>query len=263
MIKNIKTFIGGGAIGVLGGLVGLGGAEFRLPMLISMFGFSALSAVILNKAMSLIVVAFALLFRSSDISFSLLYTHIDIIICMLLGSVVGAWFGAGIAIKLQSGLLYKVIAFLLLFIALVLLLEHYISIGHNPLFEEKIFNSIAGVLIGAIIGVIASILGVAGGELYIPTIILIFGVDVKLAGSLSLAISLPTMLVAFFRYSRDDSFKILFTNKNFVFIMGIGSIVGAFVGALLLGIVSNNVLIPILCTILLISSYKMYNHKEN
>lgn len=36
-------------------MIGLGGAEFRLPLLTSLFGFAALSAVILNKAMSLVV----------------------------------------------------------------------------------------------------------------------------------------------------------------------------------------------------------------
>jgi hypothetical protein len=45
-------------------------------------------------------------------------------------------------------------------------------------------------------------MGVAGGELLIPTIVLLHGVDIKIAGSLSLVISLPTMLVAFARYSR-------------------------------------------------------------
>jgi uncharacterized membrane protein YfcA len=50
------VFSAGAGIGVLGGTIGLGGAEFRLPLLISLFGFAALAAVIQNKAMSLIVV---------------------------------------------------------------------------------------------------------------------------------------------------------------------------------------------------------------
>ena len=37
----------------------------------------------------------------------------------------------------------------------------------------------------------------AGGELLIPTIVLLYGVDFTIAGSLSLATSLPTMMVAF------------------------------------------------------------------
>ncbi|MGS2647183.1 hypothetical protein [Streptosporangium sp. LJ11] len=48
-------FGAGAAVGVLGGMIGLGGAEFRLPLLISLFGFAALSAVIVNKAMSLLL----------------------------------------------------------------------------------------------------------------------------------------------------------------------------------------------------------------
>ncbi len=43
------VFTTGAAIGVLGGLIGLGGAEFRLPLLIGVFGFAALAAVILKR----------------------------------------------------------------------------------------------------------------------------------------------------------------------------------------------------------------------
>ncbi len=50
----------GAGVGLLDGLVGLGGAEFRLPLLIGLFGFAALQAVIMNKALSLIVVVTAL-----------------------------------------------------------------------------------------------------------------------------------------------------------------------------------------------------------
>ena len=44
------------AIGTLGGMIGLGGAELRLPLLIALYGFVALAAVIVNKAASLNVV---------------------------------------------------------------------------------------------------------------------------------------------------------------------------------------------------------------
>ncbi|MBM7790368.1 hypothetical protein [Tenggerimyces flavus] len=51
---------------VLGGLIGLGRAEFRLPLLIGLFGFAALSEVILNNAASLIVVLTVLSARRSS-----------------------------------------------------------------------------------------------------------------------------------------------------------------------------------------------------
>src|SRR6516164_8923707 len=53
--RSTSAAFGGGAIiGALGGLIGLGGAEFRLPLLIGAFRFAALQAMILNKAMSLV-----------------------------------------------------------------------------------------------------------------------------------------------------------------------------------------------------------------
>ena len=111
---------------------------------------------------------------------------------------------------------------------------------------------------GFVIGIIASLLGVAGGELLIPALILLFGADVKLAGSLSLAISLPTMLVGFARYSRDSSFAVLLRNRRFVVVMAAGSIAGSFVGAALLGIVPGVVLLPALAVILLMSAVKVW-----
>lgn len=110
------------------------------------------------------------------------------------------------------------------------------------------------------IGVVASLLGVAGGELLIPTRVLLFGANIKLAGSLSLAVSLPTMLVGFTRYSRDSSFAVLGRNKSFVLTMVIGSIVGTFIGGRLLGIVPGAILLPLLSTILILSAVKIWRH---
>lgn len=68
--KLVPTFADRGIIGALGGLIGLGGSEFRLPLLIGIFNFAALGAVILNKAMSLVVGASALPFRTATVPFN-------------------------------------------------------------------------------------------------------------------------------------------------------------------------------------------------
>ena len=95
----------------------------------------------------------------------------------------------------------------------------------------------------------------------IPTIILVFGVDIKMAGSLSLAVSLPTMLVGFARYSRDRTFVVLGANRRFVLVMAAGSIVGSFIGGRLLGLLPNSMLLPLLAVILLLSALKVWPHK--
>ena len=123
--RNAPTaFLGGAVIGALGGLIGLGGAEFRLPLLIGAFRFPPLQAVILNKAMSLIVVASALPFRATAVPFASVLAHWPVIVNLLAGSLFGAWFGAGWATKLASQTLYRVIAIMLMLIAVVLVLGH-------------------------------------------------------------------------------------------------------------------------------------------
>lgn len=258
--RRLPAAFGGGAvIGALGGLIGLGGAEFRLPLLIGLFRFPGLEAVILNKAMSLVVVATALPFRAAAVSFGDVAASWPIIVNLLAGSLLGAWFGAGWATQLRTESLYRIIAGLLVVIAVVLVLGHGAT-GGQPLFTG-VAQAVAGVVAGFVIGVVASILGVAGGELLIPTLVLLFGADIKLAGSLSLAVSLPTMLVGFSRYSRDQSFGVLGRNRTFLLVMAAGSIANTFIGGRLLGLVPDGVLLPALAVILLISAWKVWNHK--
>ena len=241
------AFAGGAVIGALGGLIGLGGAEFRLPLLIGAISIRPLQAVILNKAISLIVVASALPFRAAAVPFGSIAAHWSVIVnCdrnLLVGSLFGAWFGAGWATKLASQTLYRVIAIMLLIIAVVLV------IGHDRATSAAVLTGaaqmVAGVVAGFVIGIVAALLGVAGGELLIPTLVLLFGADIKLAGSLSLAVSLPTMLVGFARYSRDRSFVVLGENRGFMLIMAIGSIIGTFIGGRLLGFVPDRSAAPL------------------
>lgn len=251
-------FAAGAVIGVLGGMIGLGGAEFRLPLLIGVFGFVGLAAVIMNKAMSLIVVLTALPARLAAVPFADVTAQWSVVLNLLAGSLVGAWVGATWATRLRSATLYKVLAVLLVVIAAALAGSHFGPVQALDL--PPAVRVIAGVVAGVLIGVVAALMGVAGGELLIPTIVLLYGLDIKLAGSLSLAVSLPTMLVAFARYSQDTSFQILRANKTFVLVMTAGSIAGTLLGGLLLGVVPNTVIIPLLIGLLLASSVKVWRH---
>ena len=93
----LRIVLAGAAVGIVGGLIGLGGAEFRLLLLIGLFGFAALEAVILNKATSLIVVATALPFRAGTVPLEQVLAEWPIILNLLAGSLLGAWLGAGLA----------------------------------------------------------------------------------------------------------------------------------------------------------------------
>lgn len=255
--RDAAAFAAAAAVATLGGLIGLGGAEFRLPLLIGLFGFVALEAVVLNKAISLVVVACALPFRAGAVPVEALAAHWTVIANLLAGSLAGAWLGAGWATRMGGERLHRVIAVLLLVIAAALVFGHDPAGSGQALLQDHA-QMIGGLAAGFGIGVVAALLGVAGGELLIPTLVLLFGADIKLAGSLSLAVSLPTMLAGFVRYSRDASFAVLGRQRRFLAVMALGSFAGAFVGGQLLGIVPAAVLLPLLAAILVASAYKLW-----
>lgn len=257
-----QGFVAGSLIATLGGLIGLGGAEFRLPVLVGLFRLSTLEAVILNKAMSLVVVASALLFRLGTIPFEQLIQHGDVALNLLAGSLVGAWWAAGHALTMQRRRLNQVIMVLLVGLAVVMLSESWLGIydSGTPLLKAGPTRIVIGLIAGFGIGTVAALLGVAGGELLIPTIVLLYGIDIKLAGSLSLMVSLPTMIVGFARYSSSEAFTVLKTERPLFRWMVAGSILGAGAGGLLLGLVAPEALVTGLGVILLISAVKTFKH---
>lgn len=261
-IRNGQGFIAGSLIGTLGGLIGLGGAEFRLPVLVVLFQLGTLEAVILNKAMSMIVVAAALLFRGGSISPGILMDHLDVVLNLLAGSLIGAWWAAGHAIKLPRHWLDRIVMVLLVALSLVMLAEAWAGVhdGGSPMFASAAWRFVAGVILGMGIGMVAALLGVAGGELLIPSIVLLYGLDIKLAGSLSLLVSLPTMIVGFTRYTQADAFVVLRRERSLMIWMAVGSIFGAAVGGILLGLVPTDWLMGLLGVILLFSAIKTFQH---
>lgn len=251
------AFGAGAVVGLLGGLVGLGGGEFRLPLLLAM-GAVGLGAVIVNKVSSLAVVVAAMPARLAGVPLVEVAGHWSIVVNLLVGSLGGAWVGATWATKMATATLYRVLAVLLVLIAIVFTAER---LGTLPIAElSDPVRVVAGVMFGFGVGVVAALLGVAGGELLIPGLVLLFAVDVKLAGSLSLLVSLPTMLVAFFRYSRDQAFAVLGANGGFVIAMVLGSVTGSVLGGLLVGVIPEGVIVPVLAALLLYSAVKVWRH---
>jgi hypothetical protein len=149
-------------VGLLGGMIGLGGAEFRLPLLIGLFGFLALQAVVLNKALSLVVVVTALPARLLGVPFGEDADHWTVIVNLLGGSLVGAWLGATWATKMKSKTLYRVLAVLLVLIAITLVATHLGDV--RPSGIDGGWQVVAGVVAGVAIGVVAALMGVAGGD---------------------------------------------------------------------------------------------------
>ncbi|MBW6488594.1 sulfite exporter TauE/SafE family protein [Sulfurimonas sp.] len=255
---KLKSFIGGASIGSLGGLIGLGGAEFRLPFLVGILKIDTLHAVMLNIIISLVTVFFALIFRGIDES---IYSNFYIVANLLTGTLIGAYIGANKASSIDKQKLNGYIFILLVFLSFVLFSHMFFDFKSEVLIPSWI-GIILGFALGVGIGMISSILGVAGGELLIPTIVLLYSVDIKTAGTLSLLISFPTLLVGIYKYNKTKRLQEVFGFKEIIIYMAIGSMIGAFIGALAYGIVDALYLEALLGIILLISAYKLFSKKK-
>ncbi|WP_235006725.1 sulfite exporter TauE/SafE family protein [Calothrix rhizosoleniae] len=258
-------------IGLLGGLMGLGGAEFRLPVLVGSLKYSAREAIYLNLAVSLVTIAAAIPIRGTTLSFTPVIPFLPAVLSLIVGAVITAFVGTAIAHRLSNRQLEQIILYLLVIIGTTLIIEGFLPTEITALLPNILgLWLIAGVGFGLLIGLVSSLLGVAGGEIIIPTLIFAFGADVKTAGTSALLISLPTVLVGVLRYASKGVFRIPVAApldyshplKNTVLPMGIGSAIGALLGGLMVGVVPGQILKVVLGIILIISAVRVFFHQK-
>ena len=255
----VAALLYGAPIGLLGGLIGLGGAEFRLPVLAGVFGYAARRAVALNLAISLVTVVSALLIRGETLSLTPLLELLPIAVAMIVGAVSAAYVGTALVHRVSEHLLERIILVFLVVIGSALIVEAFLPCDVPALLPDSpLVRPVAAVIFGLCIGLVSSLLGVAGGEIIIPTLVFAFGAGIKTAGTASLLISLPTVAVGVLRHRRLGSFTDRADLTQTVAPMGVGSVIGAVVGGLFVGVVPAAVLKLVLGVILIVSAVRIF-----
>jgi uncharacterized protein len=179
----VAALLYGAPIGLLGGLIGLGGAEFRLPVLAGVFGYAARRAVALNLAISLVTVVSALLIRGGTLSLTPLLGLLPIAVAMIVGAVSAAYVGTALVHRVSEHLLERIILVFLVVIGTALIVEAFLPRDVPGLLpDSQLVRLVAAVIFGLGIGLVSSLLGVAGGEIIIPTLVFAFGAGIKTAG---------------------------------------------------------------------------------
>lgn len=248
-------------IAILGGLIGLGGAEFRLPVLAGPLRYPARQAVPLNLAVSLVTLAASLATRAANLNLDGLAPLVPAIVAMIAGAAVTAFIGPMLAARLSNHLLERVILALLVVIGVALIIESVAPEAGGGFVQEPLWPVTAFAL-GLGIGLVSSLLGVAGGELIIPSFVFAFGASIKLAGTASLLVSIPTVLIGIGRYARRGGYDDREALRWTVAPMAIGSIIGAVIGGALVGIVAAGILKFALGVILIASAARVFSHSR-
>jgi uncharacterized protein len=253
----------GAAVAVLDGLIGLGGAEFRLPILIAIFALYPHRAIRINLLISLVVLAISAVSRLSFLrAVDLADYHVEII-GMLVRGMVAAWFGAGLLTRIPKTRIMSVIAALLLGTAALLAAETVVSgTAWSLLAQASMWRWPAALVSGLFVGSISSMLGVAGGEFIIPLLIFIFGADIQTAGTASVLISLPIVLTGVLRHWLTGYYRSQTMLAYLVLPMCIGSLIGAGIGGDLAAWAPTDALRLYLAAILAASAFKLWSKQE-
>jgi uncharacterized membrane protein YfcA len=261
--RPIAALCGGAAIGVFGGLIGLGGAEFRLPLLIGMFELFPRRAVRINLLISLATLLASAGARLSLAQAANVVNHKIEIAGMLVGGIAAAWIGAGVLSRLPKHRIMPIIGVLLIAISVLLVLETLFT-GATALGlpDDGPVRLVAALAAGLLVGSVSSMLGVAGGELIIPILIFVFGADIRTAGTASVLISIPVVATGITRHVLTGHFRSRSMLTNLVLPMSVGSLLGAIAGGYLAAWSPTALLRVILAVILAVSAIKLLTKRS-
>lgn len=253
------AFVSAMIIGGIGGLIGLGGGEFRLPLLVGLIGFTAREAVPMNQILSLITLVTALVVRSQTGSLADVGAFVPAIIALGAGGVTAAWYAVRLLARVSDHRLERAIAILLTGIGLLLIGARFLPAGLPALVPTAPgWQIVVGLILGAAIGTASTFLGVAGGELLIPALVFVFGADIHTAGTAVLFVSIPTICVGLLRYRRMGLLPSRTTLIRVGLPMGVESLIGAAAGGAFAGSASAEVLKLLLGLILIAAALKAF-----
>lgn len=176
----------GAVAGFLSGLFGVGGGVVIVPLLVLLLGFdqkvaagTSLAAIVPTSLVG--VISYAVTGNVSWISGGLL----------AIGAVGGAQLGTLLLHKLpQRAIRWAFIAFMVVVIVslFVVVPSRSATVDYSPL-------SIVGLIaVGIVVGILAGILGIGGGVIVVPVLMLVFGASDLVAKGTSLLMMVPTAI---------------------------------------------------------------------
>lgn len=218
----------GSLIGFLAGLVGLGGAELRIPFILYYLDMSLDEMIVVNLLTSLAASSFNLAARLQAGVWSSDATVVSA--AMIIGSLPGAYAGATLSHRASRRALKGFIAIILTFVVARVILSLIFPPGKSQgldLVTELILSVIGGFGVGIISGAV----GVAGGEYRIPVLTYVLGFPIKIAGSVSQLVTLPTVVVSIWKHRRFGPF----TKRSLrgTLVLGVPSVAGGVLSGLL------------------------------
>jgi len=239
--------------GAAAGLVGVGGGEFRMPVLVRIVKFPLRTAAGVNLVVGLATVTVSLWRRWAQRT--VLWDEINIAVVMIAASLMGSVIGSLLRKRLRVPVLRTTVSIYLVIVGAWMVYEGITHTDYGFSGPSGVWRVVLAFIIAFVIAVVSGVFGVAGGEMRIPALMYLFGIPIKAAGTLSLLVSIPTVAGAAVTDRRIGHLP----NKVLApaLILAVASIVGVLVGASFVATISQQATKGVLGVILILATVRM------
>lgn len=215
----LRSLLAGVAVGVFSGLFGVGGGALAVPALLWL-------GLRQHAAHATSLAALALTAGAGLVPFALAEVVAGWASVVLVGgTLAGASLGAGVMHRVPERWLGVAFALLLVGVGVRMLLGVEVQApGGTPSLELGAVPWLLAVGVGA--GGLSAVLGIGGGVVLVPALVLGFGFSQHAAEGTSLAVIVPTALLGAARHTRRG-----YTDWRAGLTVGLGGVVGAPAGA--------------------------------
>lgn len=208
----------GTAVGLMSGLFGVGGGTVAVPGLVWL-GFAQHAAHATSLAAIVLIATAALVPFWLDGAVQPVAALV-----LLAGALCGAYAGAGLMHRVPERWLRLVFVVVVAVVAARMLVGVEPAAGQAPPLGLPALVALVGV--GLATGVLSAVLGLGGGLVLVPALVLAFGFSQHAAEGTSLAVIIPTALVGAARHTRHG-----YTRWGTGLTVGLGGIAGGVAGA--------------------------------
>jgi uncharacterized membrane protein YfcA len=179
------SFLIGFFAGVFGGLIGGGGGIVMIPLLVSILRVDQ------HKAHGISLVALVFTGIAGAVTYAMKGT-VDVTAALLMAApgIMTARAGARFAHSLPEWKLKRSFGVYLLFVSSLMLLKPYLIALHAP--ASGMMKGIVLLFTGAFMGFLSGMMGVGGGAIMIPAMVLLTGFDQHVAQGTSLLAMVPS-----------------------------------------------------------------------
>jgi uncharacterized protein len=214
--------VGGFAVSLVAGLLGVGGGVLLVPLLVLLLKRPQHVA----HATSLVAILFASM--SGGVRFAVgSSVSLEAAVVLAVAAVMGAQVGGRFLPKMSDPALRRLFAVVLMAVAIRFLIGGSgAAEGGLTVPDLGLAMLAAHFAVGVGIGISSAVLGVGGGVLLVPILVLGFGYGQHIAEGTSLAVIVPTALSGAIAHQRNG-----YTDWRLGFLLGFTGVVGGALGA--------------------------------